>query len=158
MLLPVTYIMISMKLTTPVTLSTSLIFSFHCLHSFTYCILCYSVPIHCSTTVLQWLVLTVPLWQIGGLLERCACQLEELISADITLDVTGTPDSFCHKPDSKPISVSSRIARRLVCLCSATRKAHQSKQLVVWPGLSHLSRLQNSFQPSLALLYPTDPG
>ncbi len=35
-------------------------------------------------------------------LQRRVHQLEQLISASITLDVTGIPDSFSHRLDSRP--------------------------------------------------------
>ncbi len=45
-----------------------------------------------------------------SLLEGRACQLKQLISAKVTLDVTGTPDSFRHRLDIKSVSDSTSLA------------------------------------------------
>ncbi len=73
------------------------------------------------------------------LLERCVRKLEDLISARLSLDDTGTPVSGSRRLDSRPacdsINVASSAAEVEFVPVERRGKACKSSQPIVWPAL-----------------------
>uniref|UniRef100_A0A667ZVX6 SGNH hydrolase-type esterase domain-containing protein n=1 Tax=Myripristis murdjan TaxID=586833 RepID=A0A667ZVX6_9TELE len=86
-----------------------------------------------------------------SLLERRVRDLEQLLSARNTLDITGTPDSLSPGPDRRPASASTSLASSAEAagFVSVSRrgKARKSKSPVVWPGLRSPLPTANRFSP-----------